>query len=345
MEPLKNTMNKSQTQEVVLVDEEEVQELKKSLPKATFMGSNLQLVKFEGFWCPPSLNLKNVLMFRRNFHARDTDLIIASLPKTGTTWLKALLFVIVNRFHHKIDDSPLLTHHPHELVYRLEKDIYGEAFTYPSLHHFNELPSPRLLHTHLPYASLPKSIKTSQCRILYISRNPLDTYVSQLNFYPNVIKKQMGEDFQLPCVEDFFEDCYEGRVPYGPFFDHVVGYWNQSLEKSEKVLFLKYEDLKDDAISHLKRLAKFVGMPFSSKEESDGVIQNIIDLCSINNLKQLEVNKNGVLNKFFEKNTFFRKGEVGDWTNFFTPSMVEKMNKLMEEQLWGTGLSYKLLSH
>ncbi|KAL2892681.1 Cytosolic sulfotransferase 1 [Bienertia sinuspersici] len=139
----------------------------------------------------------------------------------------------------------------------------------------------------------------------------------------------MGEDFQLPSLEDFFEDCYEGRIPY---------------ENPSHVLFLKYEDLKDDAVFYLKRLAEFVGMPFSLQEESEGVINKIIELCSINNLKDLKVNKNGVLNKFFDKNTFFRKGEVGDWTNFFTKSEVLKMNKLMEEKLRATGLSFKLIS-
>lgn len=85
-------------------------------------------------------------------------------------------------------------------------------------------------------------------------------------------------------------------------------------------------------------------LPFSSQEESEGVIEKIIELCSINKLKELEVNKNGVLNNIYEKNTFFRKGEVGDWANFLTPPMVEKMNKLMEEKLEGTGLSFRLLS-
>lgn len=110
------------------------------------------------------------------------------------------------------------------------------------------------------------------------------------------------------------------------------------------MLFLKYEDLKDDGAFHLKRLAEFVGMPFSSQEESEGVIKKIIDFCDINNLKQLDANKNGVLNKYFEKSTFFRKGEVGDWTTFFTPPMVDKMNKLVKEKLGGTGLSFKFLS-
>ncbi|KAL2927850.1 Cytosolic sulfotransferase 15 [Bienertia sinuspersici] len=59
-------------------------------------------------------------------------------------------------------------------------------------------------------------------------------------------------------------------------------------------------------------------------------------------MKELDVNKNGVINKFYEKKSYFRKGEIGDWTNHFTPFMVERMTKLMEEKLEGTGLSFKL---
>lgn len=117
-------------------------------------------------------------MFQRHFHARDTDIIIASHPKTGTTWLKSLLFATVNRFQHPKHKSPLLKNHPHELVYRLENDVYGEAFEYPRPHHLHELPSPRLLHTHLPYTSVPDSISSTDnnnnnpgCRILYILRH------------------------------------------------------------------------------------------------------------------------------------------------------------------------------
>ena len=112
------------------------------------------------------------------------------------------------------------------------------------------------------------------------------------------------------------------------------------------MLFLKYEELKEDPILHLKRVAEFVDMPFTEIEESEGVIEEIIEFCSINNLKELEGNKNGVINKIYDKKSYFRKGEVGDWTNHsITPVMVEKMKKLMQEKLEGTGLLFQLLPH
>ncbi|KMS99819.1 hypothetical protein BVRB_1g016710 [Beta vulgaris subsp. vulgaris] len=338
-------MNQNQTQEDMHVLKEEVQsELRvKCLPKAPFMGSeHTQLVKYQDFWYGDQY-IQSIIMLQRHFVAQDTDIIIASLMKTGTTWLKSLLFGVVNRVdHHPIKQSPLLNHNPHELVHALEA-LYGGAFDYPRPHHLDELPSPRLFSTHLSYTSLPESIKNSGCRVLYICRNPLDTLVSLYYFSLKFMKKQYGEDFKSPSMEDFFEDFYDGRHPCGPFFEHVIGYWKASLEYPEKVLFLKYEDLKDDPTLHLKRLAKFISMPFSL-QESQGVTKDIIDFCSIKNMKELEVNKSAeIVEKCFEKKSFFRKGEVGDWIHHFTPTMVERMNKLMEEKLEGTGLSFKLL--
>lgn len=339
-------MDQNQKEEI-LVDDEEVQQLMQCLPKATSMGGNIPLIKYQGLWHSGNdITFKSALAFQRHFHARDTDLIIASHPKTGTTWLKSLLFAVVNRAHHHTGTkrNPLLAHHPHELVYRLENDIYGEAFTYPRPHHLNELASPRLFSTHFAYSSLPESVKTSGCRVLYIGRNPLDTCVSQWHFYQKVIRKKMSNnDVQPPPIEDYFEEFYQGRVAYGPFFDHVLEYWEESLRLPNKVLFLKYEDLKDHTAFQLKRLAAFVGLPFSPEEESQGVIEELIKMCSINNLKELEPNKKGVINKFYEKKAYFRKGEVGDWTNYFPPPMVERMSTLMEEKLGGSGLSFKLL--
>uniref|UniRef100_A0A803KTU1 Sulfotransferase n=2 Tax=Chenopodium quinoa TaxID=63459 RepID=A0A803KTU1_CHEQI len=339
-------MNENQGKEDIqeVVSDQEVQQLMQNLPKVTIMSNKLELVNYQGFWHPNIKNyLKSTLMFQRHFRARNTDIIIASFPKTGTTWLKSLLFSVVNRFRYPKDQTPLLKHHPHELVYRLEVDVYGNAFEYPRPQHLDELPSPRLLHTHLPYTSLPESIMASGCRVLYIGRNPLDTLVSLYYFSIKMMKKMEGQDFHLR-MEDFFEDFYAGRMPHGPFFEHVVGYWKQSLERPDKVLFFEYEDLKEDPKLYVKRLAEFVGVPFSLKEDSEGVIEDIIEMCSINNLRELDVNKSGVINKYFEKNSYFRKGEVGDWTHHLTPLMVERMNNLMHEKLEGTGLSFKMVS-
>ncbi|KAL2892670.1 Cytosolic sulfotransferase 15 [Bienertia sinuspersici] len=219
------------------------------------------MVKYQNFWCRTSW-LKDVIHFQKHFKAQNSNIILATQPKNGTTWLKSLLFTIVNRSNpdhqplHK--NSPLLSHNPHELVYFLEHAVYGGEPPFPNPQQLQNHPSPRLLQTHIPYASLPESIKTnSSCKIVCVARNPFDTFVSLWHWHGKLVKIQVQDpNFQPPSVEDFFEDFCQGKFPFGPYFDHNLQFWKQSIQELNKVLFLKFEDLKSDhAVLHVKKLA------------------------------------------------------------------------------------------
>ena len=99
--------------------------------------------------------------------------------------------------------------------------------------------------------------------------------------------------------------------------------------------------MKEDINSQMKRLAEFLGFPFSLEEEADGVVEGISKMCSFSNLKDKEINKTGKFLHNLENKTFFRRGEVGDWVNYLTPEMVDRLNKIMEQKLAGSGLKFK----
>lgn len=55
--------------------------------------------------------------------------------------------------------------------------------------------------------------------------------------------------------------CTSRVIGFGPYWDHMLGYWIETLQRSEKVrLFLKYEDMKEDRDYHLEQLAGFLGV-------------------------------------------------------------------------------------
>ncbi|KAL4586122.1 hypothetical protein LXL04_010753 [Taraxacum kok-saghyz] len=80
---------------------------------------------------------------------------------------------------------------------------------------------------------------------------------------------------------------------------------------------MKYEDLKKDPTCNVKRFAEFLGHPFSIEEEKADVVENIIQLCSSDTLSNLEATD-------------------GDWENYFTDEMKDKIDKLIDEKMSGT---------
>ncbi|KAI3943400.1 hypothetical protein MKW92_030278 [Papaver armeniacum] len=314
-----------------------------SLPKGDGWGLDDHLCLYQDFWVY-SPQLKGVAEFQNDFEAVDSDILLSTLPKSGTIWLKSMAFAIVNRARCPVSSAqhPLLTSNPHHLVHNIE---YYQSFgTYNSLSDFvstqYSADTSRLLATHMPYHSLPESLKSraSSSKIVYLCRNPKDNFISLWNYL-----NKRGPNITNPFpIEKAFELFCNGISLFGPVWDNVLGYWKASLENPEKVLFLKYEDLKKEPRSHLKKLAEFLGFPFSVEEEKGEVIENILKLSSFEFMKSLSVNKEGSVNGLgFENKIFFRKGEVGDWKNQLTSSMVERIDRLFEEKLRGSGLVFE----
>ncbi|KAJ8639560.1 hypothetical protein MRB53_016254 [Persea americana] len=250
------------------------------LPRAKWWGA-FDLYQWEGFWYTLP-RLQATIAMQNPFKSLDDDVILASSIKTGTTWIKALIPSIMADRILADEQDPLLTNHPNVLIPSLEFKIYRENTT-PSL---LEMQIPRLFRTHVPYRALPVSIKNSKCRIVYMSRSPKDTFVSMWHFV-NTLRSD--EERPFPIVEAFESFC-DGVSAFGPFFDHVLEYWKVSLEKPNKILFLTYEEMKHDPKGQVKRLAEFLGRPF----EKEGEVDKVVWRCSLERLKSLDVNKEGM---------------------------------------------------
>ncbi|XP_038986508.1 flavonol 3-sulfotransferase-like [Phoenix dactylifera] len=111
-------------------------------------------------------------------------------------------------------------------------------------------------------------------------------------------------------LSEAFESFCEGVSLSGPIWDHILEYWRESLRRSEKVLFLKYEEMMAEPVGNVRRLAEFVGRPFSEEEEKDGVAEEIVQLCRFEKLSSSEVNKKGIYEAgeiTLPHESFFRK--------------------------------------
>uniref|UniRef100_A0ACD5ZRT0 Uncharacterized protein n=1 Tax=Avena sativa TaxID=4498 RepID=A0ACD5ZRT0_AVESA len=303
-----------------------------ALPIKLAPGTQLKLRCYHGFWLPERF-VPSAVALQRRFVPRPDDVIIASLPKCGTTWLNALAFATMARRSYPPTgaDHPLVRLNPHECVPFLDALFSGGGARAASL---DALPSPRLIYTHMPHAMLPRASAGVGCRVVYICREPKDTAVSLWQF-------RRSAHPELP-VSDTFDSICDGDNTYGPFWDHVLGYWRASAACPESVLFLRYEELLRDPAENVRRLARFVGVPFSEAEEEAGVVRGIVDLCSLGSLRNLEVNRTGLMDGLgFPRKALFRKGVAGDWANHMTPEMARRMDDVVADKFRGTGLNFQ----
>ncbi|CAN6274905.1 unnamed protein product [Urochloa humidicola] len=311
-----------------------------SLPTSQRGQGSFPYRKYGGFWYPEHLMPASLAM-RDTFAARPTDVILATMPKSGTTWLKALVFAVVHRARHPPAPAagdehhhhhPLLASSPHELV-----PFLHDLYLHNANHHaapllLENMPSPRVLAVHAPFTVLPASVPESGCRVVYLCRDPKDVFVSLRHYLGNI--KPSESSAMTPFAEAFDLFC-DGVSPFGPVWDHMAGYYKENVARPGEVMFLRYEELKEDGVGSVKRLAEFLGCPFTDEEVAGGVPEAVVALCSMDRMRSVQANRDGMHGTgrrwSFKNSAFFRKGEVGDWKAHITPEMAQRLDDIVEE--------------
>jgi hypothetical protein len=290
-----------------------------------------------GFWLPEGILRRGFPAVHARFAPRPTDVLLATYPKSGTTWLKALAFAAAHRGAHppSADDHPLRRRNPHDCVPFVEVDFAIADDADAVAAGLEALPSPRVLATHLPFSLLPKRLLAS--RIVYVCRDPKDALVSNWLFTRKE-SDNYGVDAASFPLQEAFELFCAGRSVGGPQWRHVEEYWEAS--RREQVLFLRYEEMLRDPVGNLKKMAQFMGCAFSQEEEERGVVDAIVLLCSLEKLKNVEVNKTGRTGTGVRGSGFFRKGLAGDWSSHMTPEMGKMVDEVVGDALRGSGFSF-----
>lgn len=170
---------------------------------------------------------------RAAFEPRADDVFIASYPRSGTTWLQAIAYLVASGageldFEHISDVAPWWER---SLAYRSDAP-----------ERFAALPSPRIFKTHLHRGWLPP-----RARAVYVVRDPADVAVSYYHLY----RDYLGFDGTL---EAFVARFIAGEVQYGRWADHVAS-WRGG---GGPLVRLAYEDLRRDPRPAIRQIARLL---------------------------------------------------------------------------------------
>ena len=187
---------------------------------------------------------------------------------------------------------------------------------------FKTLSSPRYIKTHLPFELWKHQLeKHPNIKVIQTIRNPKDTIVSWYHHFRS--DSQMGAFHGT--WDQYFEIFKEKRLPWGDYFEHNANWYKFNKDRKES-LILVYEEMKKSHKDHIIKIAKFLGYDLS------GEVINLIEEKSTfkEMAKTMFTNVPGWKH---DRSSFIRKGEVGDWVNYFSEEQSQHVDAKCKEYL------------
>ncbi|XP_061445439.1 sulfotransferase 1C2-like [Rhineura floridana] len=256
------------------------------------------------------------------FKARPDDLLICTYPKAGTTWMQE----IVDMIQHGGDPEKCAQ----VPIYKRMPFIEMFSPLFSCLEEAEAMPSPRTLKSHLPVQLLPPSFWEQNCKIIYVARNAKDNAVSYFHFH------RMNNRMPEPGTWDqFLEKFLAGKFAWGSWFDHVRGWWEA--KDSHQILYLFYEDMKEDPASEIRKVAQFL-----DQELPEPVLNRIMEHTEFKSMKANPLANYSTMPGYNHLlSAFMRKGAVGDWKAHFTVAQSERLDDICAQLLGDSGLTFR----
>jgi hypothetical protein len=251
----------------------------------------------------------------RNFAVYPDDTFVVSYPRSGNTWTR---FLIANLIHPDKNVS----------FANIEQLIPDTASQ--SNRALKRTARPRIIKTH-------EYFDHRYPRTIYIVRDPRDVALSYYDFQRKY--RQIEDDHPL---ERYVEDFVAGRLissSWGTWSENVAS-WIFTRGHRENFLLLRYEDMMQDTLSQLARIAVFLGI-----EADPARLQRSVELSSADRMRELEKSESEqwVATRGRRPDIpFIRTAKSGGWRTSMPAACVHRI-----ESAWGelmTRLGYALVS-
>ncbi|TKS90194.1 Sulfotransferase family cytosolic 2B member 1 [Collichthys lucidus] len=268
---------------------------------------------YKGVYMPANLYTPQSLKYYEEFSFRPDDIIIATYPKSGTTWMQEIVPLIMSGG----DPASVETLPNWRRVPWMEVDNTCKL-------NLEQRPSPRILSTHFQYAMMPPSFSEIKPKVIYVMRNPKDVFTSSFHFYG------MTSFLVNPGPQsEFLHKFLGGKVMFGSWFDHVKSWLNA--EDKDRIMYISYEEMIMDLKDSVARIAQFLEKPLDTE-----VMEKIADRCLFKNMKQNKMsNYSTVPREFMDqtKSEFLRKGIAGDWKTQLTVAEAEYFDAVYKDKM------------
>tara|TARA_B100001559_G_C16380272_1_gene566248 strand:- start:26 stop:877 length:852 start_codon:yes stop_codon:yes gene_type:complete len=272
---------------------------------------------------------------------------IASYPKSGNTWLRALL----SSYFYSEDgvfSQDLLKNIPQFPEKGYFSDFNYDAkivtdtskFWIKAQEKINLNNKLNLFKTHNILGSINNNTFTNKkntAGAIYIVRDPRNVLTSLQNHYE--LSKDEALEFML-SEKKYIHD-HHANNDFSDF--QFISSWEKNYkswinQKIFPIKLIKYEDLNIKTLDILREIIEFIQNTIQEKKDFDDFkAQNSVKSSNFNNLKNMEKN-NGFLESVLSKNDpkkipFFHLGPKNDWKSMFDKNYQKKLNLIFENNL------------
>ena len=253
---------------------------------------------------------------------KQCDYIFASYGKSGRTWMR----VMISRYYQQAYQLP-------------ERILMG----FDNFHKINSA-VPKIFYTHDNYlrgytGNLDNKKDFYDKKVVLLVRRPQDVAVSQFFQWKYRMRPaKMSMNRYPPAGSDLSVHDFLMR-PDVAFLPRVIDFmngWASELPKIKNLLLVRYEDMRSDPETQLKRIVEFLDM-----QPDEAHIKNAVEFSSVDNLRKLE-----------KENYFWRSGsrvkakdpsnphsykvrraKVGGYRDYFEDDQLAEIDAMVDNRL------------
>jgi len=242
--------------------------------------------------------LRVPIIWMRHRGLNRNDVFVANYPRSGSTWLRFMLFEILTRKDAEFDD-----------VNRDIPDVGGQRDAVALLPNQG-----RLIKTEEPF-------RPDYRRAIYLVRDGRDVALSEYAY-----EKAQG---WIDCsFDDYLKMFVNGNAsPYGSWEEHARSWIESPLNARGDLMLVSYPELKRKTEPTLTRIAEFLKVRVPAQ-----IIQNAIQNNNLHNMRKKEdrapqIGYDPRTKSIAEEKRFVRSGAVGGWRERLTPAQAEYLQR------------------